>query len=177
MAELITIARPYAKAAFEYALENRNLSGWSDMLGYAAAVASDQAMVQCLDNPQLTFEQKSEIFNSVCEGNADASSRNFICQLAQNKRLSILPEIYALFVALVAEQEKTVDVNIQTAYALSDEQAEKITQALNRRLGRKVNLQSEIDKRLLGGMIIRAGDMVIDGSIRGKIARLNQQIG
>lgn len=177
MAELITIARPYAKAAFEYALEKNALAAWSDMLGYAAAVASDEAMTQCLDDPQLTSDQKAETFVSVCADKIDAAGKNFVTQLAQNKRLSVLPEIYILFAILVAEQEKTVDVNVQSAYELSDEEAQKLVTALKQKLGREVNLQSEIDSSLIGGLIIRAGDMVIDGSIRGKLAKLNQQVG
>lgn len=177
MAEQITIARPYAKAAFEYALSQNALTAWSDMLGYAAVVASDEAMIKCLDDPQLTADKKAELFSSVCADRIDAAGRNFIAQLAQNKRLSVLPEIYLLFTALLAEQEKTVDVNVQSAYALTDEQAQKLADSLKKRLGREVNLQSEVDSSLIGGLIIRAGDMVIDGSIRGKLAKLDHLVG
>lgn len=177
MAELITIARPYAKAAFEYALKNNALANWSDMLGYASVVASDEAMIKCLDNPQLTSDKKAEIFISVCADKIDAAGKNFVRQLSQNKRLAALPEIFILFSILVAEQEKTVDVTVQSAYELDDTQVQKLVTALKQRLGREVNLQSNVDASLIGGLVIRTGDMVIDGSIRGKLAKLNQQIG
>lgn len=176
MAELITIARPYAKAAFEYALENKALTAWSDMLEYAAVVVSDEMMAQCLDDPQLTADQKAEVFISVCADKIDTAGKNFVTQLAENKRLSLLPEIFILFAILMAEQEKTLDVGVQSAYELNDDQVQKLANALKQRLGREVNLKSEVDSSLIGGLIIRAGDMVIDGSVRGKLAKLNHQL-
>jgi F-type H+-transporting ATPase subunit delta len=176
MAELITIARPYAKAAFEYALEKGALAEWSNKLAYAAAVSSNETMAELLDAPQFTSEEKAEIFVSVCEGSIDEAGKNYIFQLAQNKRVLVLPEIYTLFAALVAEEEKTVDVTVKSAYELTEEQSQKITAALKQRLGREVILESEVDSSLIGGLIIRAGDMVIDGSTRGKIAKLDQAV-
>lgn len=172
MAELNTVARPYTKAAFEYALDKGSLDQWSNMLSVAAEVAKDSAMAQVLTNPALTFEQKAELLISVCEEQMDPSGKNFIVLLAENQRLALLPEIALQFEQLKAAQEKSVDVDLTTAYALDDAQQQKLAQALSTKLGREVKLTSQVDKSILGGVVIRSNDLVIDGSVRARLAKL-----
>lgn len=176
MAELTTLARPYAKAAFQYAVEQSQLGQWSSMLALAAAIAQAQEMAEILDNPKLTVSQKADAFASVCADELSDSGKHFIYLLAENKRLTLLPEISSLFEAYKAEQEKTVEVTVQTAFDLTDNEVKALGNALKSRLGREVSLQSEVDKSLIGGSIIRAGDLVIDASVRGKLAKLTETL-
>ena len=172
MAELTTIARPYAKAIFQHALENKALAQWSTMLAQLALAASDKAIKALLLKPQLTAEQKVDVFVSVCDCDFDQSAKSFLLQLADNKRLDVLPAVYVLFQDFLAEQEKTVDVNVKSAYPLSEAEVKKLTASLKARLGREVKMESEVDESLIGGIIVHAGDMVIDSSVRGKLAKL-----
>lgn len=174
MAELITVARPYAKAAFKYADEARAATEWSAMLGYAAAVMSDKTMAAALDNPQLTAEKKAEIFVSVCGDRLNAAGKEFIAQLAQNKRLKALPQVYSLYEILLAEKERRQDVHVTSAYELSASEKDSLKRALAKKLGKEIDLQSSVDKSLIGGVVVRAGDTVIDGSVRGKLQELSQ---
>jgi len=172
MAELTTIARPYAKAAFQYALEKNALSQWSAMLTQLALAASDDAIKALFLKPQLTAEQKVNVIVSVCDSGFDQASKNFLLQLAENKRLDVLPAVYVLFQAFLAEHEKTLDVMVKSAYPLSEEEIKKIASSLKKRLGKEVKVESEVDESLIGGVIVHAGDMVIDSSVRGKLAKL-----
>ena len=176
MAELTTVARPYAKAAYAAAQSQNALADWSAMLGFSAAVAADQNMKTVLDHPSLTSEKKAETFISVCEGKMSEQGQNFISVLADNKRLTLLPEIAALFELYKAQQERAVDVEVESAFELSAEQQEQLAQALTKKLDRKVNISSTTNSELLGGVIMRAEDLVIDGSVRGKLAKLAEAI-
>lgn len=172
MAELNTVARPYTKAAFEYALDKGNLDQWSTMLSAAAQVVQDSTMAQVLTNPALTYEQKAEVLISVCEQQMDDAGKNFTVLLAENQRLALLPEIALQFARLKAAQEKRVDVDLTTAFPLDDAQQQKLAQALSTKLGREVKLTSQVDKSILGGVVVRSDDLVIDGSIRARLAKL-----
>ena len=176
MAELTTLARPYAKAAFEYAQAHQQLANWSAMLGLAAAVSQDDTMQRVLKAPRLTCTDKATTFVEVCGDKFDAQVRNFIHIVAENDRLALLPQIVELFDLYKAEQEKSIDVDVTSAFALNDEQQDKLAKVLSARLNREVRLQVEEDKALIGGVVIRAGDLVIDGSIRGKIAKLAEAL-
>lgn len=176
MAELITLARPYAKAAFQYAVENNQLGEWSTMLAFAAQAVKDSRVAAILENPRLTAEQKAESFAVVCADKLSDSSKHFVYLLSENKRLPLLPEISTLFEAYKAEQEKTVEVTVLTAFDLADSEINALSGALKSRLGRKISLQTEIDKSLIGGTIVRAGDLVIDASVRGKLAKLAETL-
>lgn len=171
MAELSTLARPYAKAAFVHAQQNYDLSGWSVALATAAAVSQNEKIGELLDDPQLTSDARAEKFLAVC-GNFSPSQQNFIKLLAENHRMALLPEISHLFEALKADAESTLEVEVLSARALSDEQAQRLTQALSKKFSREVHLHSAVDESLLGGAIIRAGDTVIDGTVRGRLAKL-----
>lgn len=172
MAELNTVARPYTKAAFEYALDKGNLDQWSAMLSVAAQAATDSEMARVLGNPALTSEQKAELVIAVAEKQLDEAGKNFIFLLAENSRLALLPEIFAQFEKLKANQNRSVDLSVTTAFDLTEPQQQKLTQALGKKLGRDVNLTAETDQTILGGVIIRNDDLVIDGSVRARIAKL-----
>lgn len=172
MAELNTVARPYTKAAFEYAREKGSLDQWSTMLSTAALVVKDSAMAQVLNNPALTSGQKAEVLISVCESQMDDAGKNFVFLLAEKQRLALLPEISLQFEQLKAAQEKSVDIDLTTAFELDDAQQQKLAQALSTKLGREVKLTSQVDKSILGGVVIRSDDLVIDGSVRARLAKL-----
>ncbi|AVO53161.1 MULTISPECIES: F0F1 ATP synthase subunit delta [Pseudomonadaceae] len=176
MAELTTLARPYAKAAFEHAQAHQQLANWSAMLGLAAAVSIDDTMQRVLKAPRLTSTEKATAFIEVCGDKFDAQAQNFIHVLAENDRLALLPDIFAQFELYKAEQEKSIDVDVTSAFALSDEQQDKLAKVLSARLGREVRLHAAEDATLIGGVLIRAGDLVIDGTVRGKLAKLAEAL-
>ncbi len=176
MAELTTLARPYAKAAFEYALEAKQLAEWSAMLGFASQVVSDESMQSLLTSPHLTKEDQQSAMIAVCADKIDDKATNFIKLLAQNGRLMALPEIEILFNFLRSEFEKTVDAQITSATELSGQQITQIKEKLAAKLGRKVEASVDVDADLLGGLIIQAEDLVIDGSVRGQLAKLSDAL-
>ena len=172
MAELSTLARPYARAAFEYARDNSALDAWQEQLGTAAAVTMDPAMQAVLNNPALTAEQQAAQLSDVCGDSLGAEARNYIAILASNKRLPLLPEIYDMFAQFKANQEKSVDVEVISAFDLEQSIQDKLAAVLGKKLEREVKVTSETDADLLGGVLIRAGDLVIDGSVRGRLNKL-----
>jgi len=172
MAELTTIARPYAKAAFEFADSANELSKWSEMLALASAVAQQDNMKLVLASPAITAEKKAKSFLDVCGDELNESAANLISNLAGNKRLQVLPEVQELFELLKAQREKSVDVEVTTAFELSGEIQDKLAKALSAKLDREVNVSTLVDKSLLGGALVRAGDTVIDGSVRGRLTKL-----
>jgi F-type H+-transporting ATPase subunit delta len=176
MAESVTVARPYAKAAFSFAQEHNSFSQWSAMLGFASAVVVDDALSVLLDDPQLTAEKQAELFIRVCGDKLDEAGKNFVHHLTQNKRLSVLPDVAVLFEKLLAEYQRRQDVKVTSAFELSAEEQDKLKQALAKKLGKEVNLQSDVDKSLIGGVVIRAGDLVIDSSVRGQLQQLAQTL-
>ncbi len=172
MAELTTLARPYAKAAFEFAVSAKALQAWSDALNVAAAVSKQEKVGVLLLSPGLTAEQKAASFIELCGKTLDVGQQNFMSILAENRRLSLLPEVSKLFDLFKANQEKSVDVDIQSAFKISSSLEKKLAKALAKMLEREVSLQTSVDQSLLGGAIIRAGDTVIDGSVRGRLRKL-----
>ncbi len=174
MAELTTLARPYAKAAFEFARGEKDLQGWQSGLSQAASVSMDASIVVMLSSPSLTSVEKGKSFTDVCGDALNEKLSNFVGVLAQNNRLGLLPEIFELFELYKANQEKTVDVEIQTAFEMSTELEQKLGTALKAKLERDVELTTVVDKSLIGGALIRAGDTVIDGSARGRLAKLSE---
>ena len=172
MADPITLARPYAKAAFEAALEAQALDEWSRMLGVSAAVAGQPAVYAALTDPGKSRQQAAATFGDLCEGELNAQARNLIGLLAENNRLLLLPQIRVLFEELKANQERSVDVEFITAFPVSESAANDLERALQARLQRDIRLSASVDPALIGGAVIRAGDQVIDSSIRGKLAKL-----
>ncbi len=176
MAELTTLARPYAKAAFEFALQEGCLQKWSEMLKLLTAVSMHSSIKHMVATPILTKVQKANAFFEICGDELDESGRNFVSVVAYNKRLQLLPEISLIFEQLKANQEKTVDVELTTAYELSEETYANLTRSLSAKLAREINVNTSIDSTLLGGVVVRTGDLVIDGSVRGKLAKLAEQL-
>ncbi|MBV1908735.1 MAG: F0F1 ATP synthase subunit delta [Kangiellaceae bacterium] len=176
MAELTTLARPYAKAAFEFAIDAKQLPEWSEMLNFASLVVGDEAMQELLTSPHLTKDDQQEAMLKVCSDKLNDKAVNFIKLLAQNGRLVALPEIEVLFNFLRSEFEKTVKAQITSATALNEQQISQIKEKLAAKLGRQVEASVEIDAELLGGLIIQAEDLVIDGSVRGKLAKLSDTL-
>ena len=172
MAEITTVARPYAQAVFKRAQETGRLADWSSELQFAAAVALDPRMTDIIESNRLTKAELAELFIGVCAERLSDEGRNLVRLLAENRRLALLPEIAAVYEVLRAEAESTVEAQMVSAYPLDDAQRDRIAEALKARLGRKVTLSATVDESLIGGAIIRAGDLVIDGSVRGKLGRL-----
>ena len=177
MAELTTLARPYAKAAFEVATSAGALHAWSSMLTQIASVVRNERVAEFLASPSFTGEQQANIVIALCGDEINTELQNFVTVLSENKRLLLLPEIVVLFDILKADQEKTVDVEISTAFELADETEKKLAQAIKAKLNRDVRIYSQIDKNLIGGTVIRAGDLVIDASVRGKLNKLAEAMG
>ncbi|MFT4059361.1 MAG: F0F1 ATP synthase subunit delta [Legionella sp.] len=173
MSDSTTIARPYAKAIFEHALAEKKLAEWSVYLTTLAQAVLTPEAVQFIENPASTAEQHVELLQALVKTGSNEAIKNLISLLAVNKRLMLLPEICALYEALRAEQEKTLDVEVNSFSELSSAQQEKLIESLSKRLQRKVSLRITIDPFLLGGAVIRAGDLVIDGSVRGKLNKLS----
>ncbi|MFM1895690.1 MAG: hypothetical protein RLZZ385_764 [Pseudomonadota bacterium] len=172
MADLITLARPYAKAAFQVALAEGDLARWSKMLALAAAVSKVDQVRAILTSPSFSAPQLAATVVDICGDELNQKGRNFISLLAENKRLNLLTEISSLYEQLKAQQEKSVDVEITTAYAINAATADSLAAALNKRLQRDIKLSTSVDKGLIGGAVIKAGDMVIDNSVRGKLNKL-----
>jgi F-type H+-transporting ATPase subunit delta len=176
MADRATIARPYARAAFAHARDAKDFASWSKLLGTAAAAASDPRVARLIGHPQVTDEQLVELFAAVSAKAAGESGRNFLRTLAENKRLGLLPEIAAQFEVLRAEVENVIDVEVVAAQEIAAPQQKRLMEALKRRLGRDVRMHTRIDDSLIGGAIVRAGDLVIDGSLKGRLARLGSAL-
>ncbi len=176
MAEFSTIARPYAKAAFESSLESKALAEWSSVLELLALIANDEQVIAILTNPNINADQRLSVFESIAGDKLTDKLGNFLKLLSENDRLAALPAIYERFLALKAEHEKTIDVDLASAVALSEDQKALFATKLEAKLGRKVSIQNTVDSTLLGGVIIKAEDLVIDGSVRGKIAKLAESL-
>ena len=176
MAELTSLARPYARAAFESARDSNQLDQWSEALNLLAAVTADPDMIRVLKHPGLTAGQKVEVISDVCEGRLPDSVRNFITTMADNRRLTLLPAIAELFSDYRHDYERSVEVQLTTAFEMDAEQQDKLSQALARKLDRKISISSRVDRSIIGGVVIEAGDLVIDASVRGKLAKLANSI-
>jgi F-type H+-transporting ATPase subunit delta len=172
MAERITTARPYAKAIFSLARQGNTLAATSAGLMRAAETVVDPRVHALLGNPHVTATQLAELVSAVVGAALDENGRNFVSLLAQNRRLGFLPEIAALFELMKAEVENAVDVDVVSAAKLTADQESRYAAALQKKLGRQVRLHTQVDGSLLGGAVIKAGDLVIDGSIKGRLERL-----
>lgn len=166
------LARPYARAAFALAEQANDLAGWSERLTLLAAVASDERVIACLRSPGATRERRAELLLAICGDHLDDGARNLVRLLADNGRLELLPDVAGRFEKLRATAEARIDAQVTSARELTDDQRERIAASLRKRLDREIRLYCEVDESLLGGAVIRAGDLVIDGSLKGRLARL-----
>ena len=177
MAELITLARPYAKAAFEYARADKALDVWSSSLAVVANVVQQAAVEELLHSPTVTSAQKAEMLFKICGEELNEKVKNFVSVMAENKRLALLKEVQQLFEDFKSQQEKFAEITISTAFALDSNVEKALAKKLSKVLESEVSLSADIDKSLIGGVVISAGDMVIDGSVRGRLAKLAETIG
>jgi len=175
-ANMTTLARPYAVAAFETALDKDDLASWKGMLNNAAQVIQDNQVMPFLENPRVTAKQLIELLCDILNPVLDTEKKNFLSILAENKRLPLLPDISALFTVYCAEHEKYINVDVVSAVTLDAIYQQKLVQNLTKRLQRNVSLHCSVDPGLLGGILVRAGDTVIDGSVRGKLNRLLESL-
>ncbi len=176
MAERITTARPYAKAIFALARQSNRLAETSAGLLRAAETVVDPRVHALLGSPHVTPPQLAELVNGVAGAALDENARNFVSLLAQNRRLGFLPEIAALYEQMKADVENAVDVEVVSATALNADQQGRYAAALQKKLGRTVRLHARVDDSLLGGAVLKAGDLVIDGSIKGRLERLATEL-
>ncbi|HKK16381.1 MAG TPA: F0F1 ATP synthase subunit delta [Gammaproteobacteria bacterium] len=169
----MTIARPYARAAFECAQEEGNLDQWSSMLNVLKLVVSDEDMQAVIVSPRIENQQLIDFVTEICGDNLDEHGRNFVAILVNADRLLLMPQISGLFEALKAEAEGVAGVEVISAYPLDTDQEEKIRQIMAKSLGKKIVISTSIDESLIGGAIIRSGDSVIDASIKGRLRQLS----
>lgn len=172
MQETTTIARPYAGAVFEQAQSDGELQKWSAMLHILNQVASDPAMQTLIKNPKVGRQQLADIILDICGDRLNKHGRNFVSILIDAGRLPVMPQICKLFEEKKAEAVGIAEVEVISAYPLEDQQQEKIKQVMAKRLGKKVQITAHVDQSLIGGAVIRAGDSVIDASLRGRLKQL-----
>jgi len=176
MAEKLTIARPYARAAFEEARRESRLREWSEALKAGAEVVEDPRVESLLGNPRITSEELAQFVIGIAGSVLGEHGANFVRTLADNRRLAFLPEISEQFEILKDDVERTADVTVVSAANLDESQQRKLAAALERRLNRTVRLHYEIDPSLIGGAVIRSGDLVIDGSLRTRLGRIAYEL-
>lgn len=176
MSQALTLARPYARAAFAIARDAGASAQWSDALAFAARVSADPRVQSLLGHPQLSRGEAVALLSPGGDGDASALFGNFLEVLADNRRLLLLPEIVGLFEELRAEAERIVKAKVTSAAVLPAAELDSIKAALKRRFGREVELEIAVDESLIGGAVIDAGDVVIDGSLKSKLARLQNAL-
>jgi F-type H+-transporting ATPase subunit delta len=176
MSSLTTLARPYAKAAFELARAEQALARWDDMLAMASALAAEESVAGLLESPHVSGGEVMRILSEAAGESFDGRFTDFLSVLAANGRLPLLGEITALFKRLREEAEKRLRVRVVAAVALDEDQAGRMKAALASRFEREIELESEIDAAVIGGAVVYAGDQVIDGSLRGRLQKLSNSL-
>jgi F-type H+-transporting ATPase subunit delta len=176
MAENVTLARPYAEAAYQLARSGNALAAWSDVLERLSAIAARPEMEECIGNPRLSPEQLAQLCLDVVASKEktglSAEQQNFVRVLADNDRLIVMPEISALFNELKHGHEGVKDAEISSAFALDDATLKTLVADLERKFGCKIQATVKVDAELIGGVRIAVGDEVIDASVRGKLAAM-----
>ena len=175
MAEFTTIARPYAKAAFDFAVESNNVDSWLEMTTFLGQIASNDAVVSLLKATTASTDA-ADLLIKVGGEQLNKNGHNFIKTMAQNERLLVLPEVAVLFAQYYDEYNKQVNADVTSAAELNDAQQANLAASLEKRLARKVKLNVSIDKSLVAGVIIRVEDLLIDRSVRGKLERLSNKL-
>lgn len=171
-----TLARPYARAAFQAARDHDAVVAWGRNLAVAAQVAVEEPMPALLENPRLTQEQILDVFRAAGGEALDDHFVNFLKTLSQSRRLALLPEVFAQFEALRREAEERVHVLVTSAHAMSEDEIRHLSERLRQRFKREIDLEVDVDASLIGGAVIRARDKVIDGSVSGQLKRLARQV-
>ena len=176
MSNTTTLARPYAKAAFELAGADNTTGRWNEMLTLASALVTDETMANLLQSPQLTSQQVVQILSDTGGEAFDSRFRDFLSVLSENKRFPLLPEITELYQRLQEEADKLLRVKVVSAFELDEDQATRLKDALGRRFEREILLESEVDKSVIGGAVVYAGGQVIDGSLKDRLAKLSNSL-
>lgn len=175
MSELTTVARPYAKAAFDFAVEHGALQEWHDMLIFAAQVAEDASIQQFLKGA-VGRDKATDLFIGVCGEQLNEKGQNFIKVLAANERLHALPAVLELYTELRAAHDNEVSVDVTSATELSEKQQASLSAALEKRLARKVKLNCSVNPDIMGGLYIQAGDTVIDSTLKSQLTKLSHTL-
>ena len=176
MRDNATIARPYAQAVFEHAQEEGNMEQWSSLLKALSLIVQDSQMRLILSSPKISPQQLMELVTGIVGDQLSNTGMNFIKVLISANRLIYVSNIFELFEKRRAEAEGKMEIDVITAFELEPDQASKISEAMGKKLGKKINISSAIDKSLIGGMIVKAGDSVIDASLRGRLTELQNSL-
>ncbi|MDH3672216.1 MAG: F0F1 ATP synthase subunit delta [Gammaproteobacteria bacterium] len=176
MAETRTLARPYAEAIFSLASERKELQQWATMLGLLADVGADERISALVGDPRISKEHVTGLLVDICGNQLTADGKNLARLLVENERFHLIADIATQFEQLKADAEGTLEVEAISAFELDDAQMKSISQAMQKKLGREVKLVTKLDKSLIGGVVIRAGDLVIDGSVTGRLRELAAQL-
>ncbi len=171
MSELVTIARPYAKAAFDFAVDKAAVDHWAAMLAFAGEVAKHDKL-QAIFESNMSKAQKAEAMIAICGEQLDANGQNLIKVMAENERLPALPAVAALFAEYHHEYAQVVEADVTSATELSADEQSKLAAALEKRLARKVKLKCSVDASLISGTLVKVGDLVIDSTVKGKLGRM-----
>lgn len=176
MSELATVARPYAVAVFKRAKETNTVKQWADSLSFLTGVIDNPSMNGVIDNPKIGKKDLLTLLLDVCQGQLHSECENFIHLLIHNNKLALISTITRLFESYKAEDEGYIDVDVVTAFDFSEEAKAQFTVTLEKTLGKKVNMNVTVDSSLIGGVLVRAGDRVIDGSVRGRLQQLAKKL-
>ena len=177
MADQANLARPYAKAIFELAQEQGNLAGWSDQLELLSTIAASNEMLSFISNPRVSDADVADLIFAVASDNLSAEAGNLVRLLVRNGRVEVLPEISRAYAVLKDEAESIVEAQMTTAANIDDSQKQQFADVLQKSLGRTVKLDFDVDEELIGGAVIRAGDWVVDGSVKAQLEQLVSAIG
>jgi len=176
MSSLTTLARPYAKAAFELARDEKSLAAWDDMLELASEMVAEKSMAGLLESPHISSDEVVRIISDAAGDAFTGRFRDFLSILGGNGRLPLLIQVASLFSQLREEAENRLSVKVVSAVPLNEEQAGRLRESLSRRLECEIELDNEIDKDVIGGAVVYAGDQVIDGSLRGRLEKLSTSL-
>ncbi len=176
MSELATLARPYAEAAFKRAKETNTVGQWSDSLAFLSAVVKDNEIAAVIQNPKIPKDKLTGLLLDICQGKLDVEGENFVKTLIQYQRLSLAPAIAGLFEEQKALYEGYVVVQVSSAFPFTDEEQGNFASNLEKTLNKKVHMNVQVDQSLLGGVLVRAGDRVYDGSVRGQLQQLAKRL-
>lgn len=169
MAEVTTIARPYAEAVFKSAQTKKSIAAWSDMLKYAAAVSREPQIKTLIGSPNVSAKQLADIFHAICKDKLNEEGRNLITLMAENDRLDVLPQVSDLYEQLKSQYEGVLDARIVSAFELNAEQLKKLIAMLEKKFKHEINAKVSVDPELIGGIKVEIGDEILDTSVRGKL--------
>lgn len=176
MSTVTTLARPYAKAAFELAEADNATGRWNDMLDLASTLVSEQTIAKLLQSPDVTSSQLVKVLSDIAGEAFDDRFRDYLSVLSENKRFPLMPEIAALYQKLREEADKLLRVKVVSAFALDDDQASRLKAALARRFDREILLESKVDSSVIGGAVVYADGQVIDGSLKDRLMKLSNSL-